>query len=133
MTSRMFHIGDLLSITDGQLVSPRHMEGIYDIVDFVTGASHMTHQLPRAVGEVVRPWLLMHHPWLNDVTMLPEGAAADESVYRAWMELTVAQWGEQHLVEALREGAYENEDPIAELRRMAPHIKIIPVVLPQEN
>ncbi len=65
--------------------------------------------------------------------MLPEGAAADQFVYQAWMDLTVAQWGEQHLVEALPEGAYENEDPIAELLRMAPHLKIIPAVLPEEN
>jgi hypothetical protein len=27
---RGFHIGDILSITTGRLVSPRHMDGIYE-------------------------------------------------------------------------------------------------------
>ena len=29
--TRMFHLGDVLTITTGCLVSPRHVEGIYDI------------------------------------------------------------------------------------------------------
>jgi hypothetical protein len=55
--SRAFHLGDLLSVTTGILVSLDHIGGVYRVVDFVTGQQHMTHQLPRACG-VVNPWLL---------------------------------------------------------------------------
>ena len=30
--TRYFHIGDVLTITTGCLLSPRHMEGVYDIL-----------------------------------------------------------------------------------------------------
>jgi len=51
-----FHIGDVLSITHGRLVSPRHMDGIYDILNFMTG-----DQIPRATEECREP-LLRQHP-----------------------------------------------------------------------
>lgn len=34
MTARNFHLGDILSITTGRLVSRRHMEGVYDLLNF---------------------------------------------------------------------------------------------------
>lgn len=45
---REFHIGDILSITTERLVSPRLIEGVYDILNYMTGDNLMTHQLPRA-------------------------------------------------------------------------------------
>ena len=39
-----FHLGDVLSITTGCLVSPRHMGGVYDIlrrIDDVALAAHL--------------------------------------------------------------------------------------------
>lgn len=43
-----FHLGDVLSMTTGRLLSPRGMEGIYDILGFMTGETLFTHQLPHA-------------------------------------------------------------------------------------
>lgn len=34
---RQFHISDILTITSGRLVSSRHMDGIYDILNYMTG------------------------------------------------------------------------------------------------
>jgi hypothetical protein len=60
---RLFHISDVLSITTGRLVSSRHMEGIYDILNFLTGDELLTHQLPRAAKEC-EPWLKTQFPQL---------------------------------------------------------------------
>ena len=60
---KLFHISDILSITTGRLVSTRHMDGVYDILNFLTGDSLFTHQLPRAVREC-EPWLRTQFPQL---------------------------------------------------------------------
>ncbi len=114
--TRSFHVGDLLSVTTGYLVSPRHFDGIYDVVDFVTGLPHMTSQLPGAV-ERIKPWLLEQHPWLDQVEM-PENAFESEADFQAWMRPVVERFGEQHQVEAMPEGAYQRRDLIAELHEM---------------
>lgn len=47
MTTKTFHVGDILSVITGRLVSPTHMDGIYAICSHLAGESVMTHQLPR--------------------------------------------------------------------------------------
>lgn len=60
---KQFHISDVLSVTTGRLVSSRHMEGVYDILNFLTGDNLFTHQLPRASREC-EPWLRTQFPKL---------------------------------------------------------------------
>ena len=60
---KLFHISDVLTVTTGRLVSSRHMDGIYDILNFLTGDSLFTHQLPRAMNEC-NPWLRTQFPRL---------------------------------------------------------------------
>lgn len=48
---KLFHISDVLTVTTGRLVSARHMDGVYDILNFLTGDELYTHQLPRAMRE----------------------------------------------------------------------------------
>ena len=126
-------MGDLLSVTDGRLVSPDHIGGVYNVVDFVTGEAHMTHQLPRAC-DVVGPWLLEQHPWLADVEFdfdIPKGADRDQAmaVVMAWLEGVVAEHGEMHEVEAMPFGMYVGRELVAELREMAPHMQVVPIEL----
>jgi len=60
---KRFHISDVLSVTTGRLVSYRHMDGVYAILNFLTGDNLFTHQLPRAMDEC-RPWLRTQFPKL---------------------------------------------------------------------
>jgi hypothetical protein len=64
--SRRFHIGDILSITTGRLTSPRGIDGIYDILGYMTEDSPFTTQLgrfaeectpylERQLGEAIKP------------------------------------------------------------------------------
>lgn len=58
---RKFHISDILSVTTGRLVSLRHMDGVYDILNYLTGDDLFTHQLPRANRQCL-PWLREQFP-----------------------------------------------------------------------
>lgn len=72
---KLFHISDVLSVTTGRLVSSRHMDGIYEILNFLTGDNLFTHQLPRAMEEC-RPWLRSTFPNLmEDSPGMPERLA----------------------------------------------------------
>ena len=134
-TTKAFHLGDLLSVTTGRLVSPNHIGGVYDVCDFVTGESHMTHQLPRVSREVVTPWLLEQYPWLADIEVpefdIPRDASQEDAgrIVAEWLAGPVAQYGEMHEVTAVPFGTYVGRDPIAELQEMAPHAQIITVDL----
>jgi hypothetical protein len=46
-----FILGDVLNITMGRIVSPRHMDGVYDILNFMIGDDLFTHQLLRVSDE----------------------------------------------------------------------------------
>ena len=60
---KQFHIGDVLSVTTPYLLSPKHIGGVYEILNFLTGDSLYTHQLGRACEEV-EPWLRTQFPQL---------------------------------------------------------------------
>lgn len=62
---KKFHFSDVLTITTGRLVSTRHVDGIYDVLNFMTGDELFTHQLPRAADEC-RPWLATQFPELME-------------------------------------------------------------------
>lgn len=109
--TRDFHLGDILSITTGRLVSPRHMDGIYDILNYMSGDNLFTHQLPRVMGEA-RPILLAAHPQLSSVD---EDAEIGPNNVGAWLAAQVALFGEMLPVPKLNEDQHERIDPMSEL------------------
>lgn len=66
-----FPLGDILSVTNGILLSPRGVEGLYDILEWMTGDEVSTHQIPRVIGECREP-LLDQHPDLAADALPPE-------------------------------------------------------------
>src|SRR3990170_796891 len=100
MESKLFHLGDILSITTGRLVSKRHIEGVYDILNFMTRDNLYTHQLPRASRECA-PVLLVQHPQLAAVT----GDEVTQENFKAWLEDRCAEFGEELLVTQMPEHA----------------------------
>lgn len=124
--TRTFHVGDILSITTGRLVSPRHIEGVYDILNHLTADNLFTHQLPRASREC-EPYLRERFPDLAAVET-PEEFKDPEHV-RRWLAEVVEQHGEMREVEAMRDGVHEYRDPVAELEEMAPG-RVVTIALP---
>jgi hypothetical protein len=120
-----FHIGDILSITDGRLVSPRHIEGVYDILGWMTGENLFTHQLPRVAREAA-PALLAMHPQLSSVS---RDDAVDGTNMDEWLADKVARFGEFLPVPKLGADQHERIDAMSELVGMVHPDKIIPVQL----
>ncbi len=123
--SKRFHIGTVLTITHGALMGDpaagHPIDGVYKILNFMTGDNLYTHQLPR-VSRECGPRLLEQHPqlaeWVNDVN--PEN-------YRARLADAVKQFGEFLDVEPMPKDAHEFIDPMSELAEKIHPDRIITV------
>lgn len=121
---KMFHLGDILSITTGRLVSKNHIVGVYDILNFMTSDNLFTHQLGRASDEC-KPALLSQHPQLAAVT----GDEVTAENFKAWLDAQCAEFGEELMVEKLPEHAHEFIEPMSELAEKVHPDKIVTVAL----
>jgi hypothetical protein len=127
---RKFHLGDILSITTGRLVSPRHMDGVDDILNYMTQDNLFTHQLPRAAEECA-PWLIRRHPQLAKV-QVPDTFEGKDHVDR-WLVEQVRLYGEELEVGPIPRDDHEKKDPLTELEEMVGKDKIIVVKLPDHE
>lgn len=122
-----FALGDILSVTTGQLLSRRHMEGLYDILNFMTGDNLFTHQLPRAADEA-KPFLLKQHPDLAGV----DASSVTKENWESWLEVQEAKFGATLSIEQMPSGTHQYRDPITELQEMTNGKPII-VVQGEDN
>ena len=126
---REFHVGDVLSVVTGRLVSPSGIGGIYKILNFMTGDNLFTHQLPRAMREC-RPHLFKQFPTRLSSEDVEEAELCLDVMFKGiddddkdnalkyWLELCVEVFGETFLVEPIPRSAHEVVDPISELSDM---------------
>lgn len=122
--ARDFDLGDILTVTTGCLLSPRHMDGVYDILNFMTGDNLFTHQLPRASRECA-PVLLLQHPQLAAVdaeSITPENCLAKLAQWKA-------KFGETLSVEPCGPDVHERIDPLSELAEKVSPDRIVTVKL----
>lgn len=113
--SRRFHIGDILSIVSGRLVSPRGMQGLYDILEYMTDDSPNTIQLGRFADEC-RPYL---EGQLGKATELeiPETIKDNMSLYKWLGTVTEGMDGDPFLkVGKVSENDHAVIDPHDELK-----------------
>ena len=67
-----FHLSDVVSVTTGRLLSSRGMDGINDVLDFLTGDKILVHQIPR-ISHEIKPWIHTQYPALmQDAPGMPE-------------------------------------------------------------
>jgi len=137
--TKQFHLGDILSITTGMLVSPRHIDGIYDILNFMTGDDLYTHALPRASGEC-RPYLAEQFPQLVTVEMnlattelrdALSGVNITEerrTIVDDWLAKQISQYGEIFSVSPLPKGAHTVKDPFTEFSDVSGGLEKVYVV-----
>lgn len=134
MRKRNFHLSDILTITTGKLVSSRHMDGVYDILNFMTGESLFTHQLSRAM-DACKLALLRQHPRLAEIDpstlVVTDGGNAQEQC-NAWVNALIPKYGKTLPVAPLNKGEYKTMSPIDEARKVFGKDKVI-VVQPPEG
>lgn len=126
---KQFHIGDIISITSGIMVSPRKIEGVYDILGWMTGEQLFTHQLIRASGQC-EPVLKELYPAIAAIKMpnfdhLPENDR--RNAWITWLGQQVDLFGETLPVPKLT--VHTPVDPIQELVDMTSEQQKIIVVV----
>lgn len=114
--SRRFHIGDILSITTGRLASPRGMDGIYDILDYMTDDSSFTTQLGR-FAEECKPYLDQQlGEAIKPYCEVPETIKDNFSLYKWLHSVTERMNGDPFLkVGKITEDDHAVMDPMSEL------------------
>lgn len=121
---KSFHLGDILSITTGFLVSSEHMSGIHKILDFMSGEQLFSHQLPR-VSEEACPVLLRQHPQLSNV-VTPDKFQGEEHVLK-WLEEQVKIYGLHLTISPMTSTEHKRMEPMSELAGMVGQSKIIAI------
>lgn len=131
--SKKFPTGDLVSVATGCVMPPNGIGGVYQLLNHLTGDNLMTHQLPMA-AEQMRPCLEGQFPWLVGLVPPDVTGVADIDARKAalggWLAELSAAHGEQHEVVPPSSSVWGEHDPIEDLYKVAPHAKVIGVVLP---
>ncbi|MET8080054.1 hypothetical protein [Streptomyces sp. NPDC005303] len=127
--TRTYALDDILTVTTGRLLSRRHMDGLYDLLNHMTGDNLMTHQLPRA-ADACTPALLEQHPQLRDVAP-PEDA--DQADLLAWIDWAGREYGTELPVASLADEQWQHRNPIEELCDMVGPERVIVAPLPDED
>jgi len=122
--AKEFHLGDVLTITTGRVLGVNGMDGIYKILNYMTGENLFTHQIPRA-SQQARPHIITQHPQLANV-VLPDEINNDNC--KAVVEELCAKHGAWFSLEPIAEDLQRPCNPIEELTGMIPAEKIVTVV-----
>lgn len=107
-----FHIGDILSVTTGMLVSPRLIGGVYDILNWMSGDELFTHQLPRVSREAA-PVLLALYPQLAGAQAEAEAVTPDNHPH--FIAKMIERYGEALPVPKMNADQHESIDAMSEL------------------
>lgn len=130
MKTKTFHVSDILSVTTGRLVSTRHMEWVYDILNFLTGCNLFTHQIPRAC-EACASYLIQTFPelskagepsnlakldaHLNYAKARNREASCECALWVKWMcEPDMCGLKKEYELAPLPQGQYESKNPLLE-------------------
>jgi hypothetical protein len=144
-TPPLFALGDILSITTGHLLSERGIDGIRDLLSYMTGTSLVNTQLPDAC-DVCQPFLLACYPTLSESALWEELAAfdahrpttpeADAQYLQAWLAPLMARHGARLPIPRLPEGTTDFSTPagdlLATLLDRNPHAAVF-ILKPQET
>ena len=108
---RRFSLGAILSVSTGVLLC--EMGDLYRILNYMTGESLYTHQLPRACA-IAKPCNLTQHPDLAEIDV----NNITRENWRQWLATQTRRFGATRNVSPLPIGTYRAQDPIEELIEM---------------
>jgi len=136
---RDFHLSDVLSATTGRLVSTRHMDGIYDIMGFVTGDPGISTIGLAMEFERVKGEILNQHPQLRDAaaTFPNLDSISDrkkrEQAIAGWLDQQVKKFGETLEIKPAQVAiALDLDEQTDFVRSINPKINITPIVIDED-
>lgn len=115
--ARRFHIGDILAVTTGRLVSPRGMAGFYDILGYMADDALSTTQLVRFADECSPVLQQRLTEAITPYSEVPNSVKDNLSLYRWLHKVTEEMEGDPFLpVGKIGEDNHAVIDPITELK-----------------
>lgn len=109
--AQVFTLGEVLTALTGRLLCP--IDGLYRVLNFLTGDELYTHQLPRAF-RTCRPYVAQQHP---DLAAL-DYSGVNAATWRAWLLAQEQQFGDTRPLTPIPADAYEQQDPLEEAVEM---------------
>lgn len=122
--TKAFPTAAVLSTITGRLMCD--IGGVYEVLNWMTGESVYTHQLPRISREAA-PVILAAHPHLREATR--EAALVNTENWQEWRDRWVERYGAEIAVPKMGAGEHKAIDPITELHAMAPNADVAVVVV----
>lgn len=106
-STRNFDIGDVLSVSTGQLVSDSGMDGVYDILGFMTHDPYITTVGLAVVADACKKEILRQHPQLTGLRYT--GPSTSQGVAE-WVNLQAETYGRELPVSPLPAGFAREHD-----------------------
>ena len=119
--SKVFPTSDVLSTISGYLVSPRGIDCVYKVLNYMTGEGVFTHQLPR-ISEEARVAVLALHPHLQ--APIDDAKTVTRENWREWIERWENEIGPTISVPKMTNEQHEYIDPMSEAAQYFPPDKI---------
>lgn len=124
MTTKEFPTRDVLSVMTGRLMG--EIGGVYEVLNWMTGESLFTHQLPRTSREA-QPVILALHPELEPT--IAEAEKVTQENCQTWRDAWEQRYGLTITVPKMTIAEHERIDPVSELAEKV-HPDKIAVVRP---
>lgn len=110
METKAFPTHDVLSTITGRLMG--EIGGVYNVLNWMTGESVYTHQLPR-IGREATPVVLALHPELAQA--VEEAEQVNHKNWQAWRAMWETRYGPTITVPRFTADTHERIDPVSEL------------------
>ena len=122
MDTKTFATVDVLSAITGRLMGD--IGGVYQVLNWMTGESVFTHQIPR-ISREAGPVILALHPQLGQA--IEEAEHATPENYKQWLATWENRYGPEIAVPKFTADTHERIDPLSELSEKVDPDKIIAV------
>ena len=122
--TKTFPIDAVMSTLTGFLVSESGIGCVYEVLNWMTGESVYTHQIPR-ISREARPVLLAEYPDMQ--AAIDEAEQVNGENWRDWLATWTERYGTEIAVPVMNIAEHERIDPMSELAEMVPPDRIIAI------
>ncbi len=120
--TKQFSTRDVLSTVTGYLIGD--IGGVYEVLNWMTGESVFTHQIPR-ISREAQPIIIAAHPALQKAVEEAEQVTTEN--FATWRQTWEDRYGPMIAVPRFTADSYERIDPLSELSEMIHPDRIIVV------
>lgn len=116
--TKAFPTAVVLSTITGRLLCD--IGSIYEVLNWMTGESVFTHQIPR-ISREAEPVILAAHPHLHEAVR--EAMLVNTENWQDWRDRWIERYGAEIAVPKMSAAEHKAIDPITEMQTMAPNAK----------